>query len=120
MWIVYIPSQLNLHCPKKLLKRYYTCYIHFMKCVQNSSVVNIGNSLIRGTIPSLIFFTAVFCKINQVSRFKSYCLLVIKDERFPYFNVRNVLLAFHERLYWLGFRRIISIIDINEDCIMPK
>jgi hypothetical protein len=117
MWIVCITSQLILHCPKKLLKRYY---IHFIKCVQNSSVVNIGNSLIRETIPSLIFFTTVFCKVNPVSRFKSYCLLVIRDERFPYVKVRNFLLAFHERLYSLGFRRVISTDDINEDCIMPK
>ena len=120
MWIVCITSQLILHCPKKLLKRYYTYYIHFIKCVQNSSVVNIGNYLIRGTIPSLIFFTAVFCKVNPVSRFKSYCLLVIKDENFPYVKVRKVLLAFHERLYSLGFRKVNSTVDINEDCIMPK
>ena len=114
-------SQLIFHCPLNLFQRYYNfIYQNVMTCVQNSSVVNIGICLIYKTLNALSCFTTINSKHNPLSRIKTYCLLVIQNESFPYINVRNLSLKFRRRLHNFIYLQNSSIVHNNEEDILPN
>ena len=111
------------HCLSKLFKSYYQKY-DMSTCVQNSSVVNIANSLIYGTMNSLRCFVSSFYN-RKDSKCIQYCvqLVIQQDESFPRYNkARNLLLAFQQRLYSLLHSRKTrsTSVDINVDYTTPK
>ena len=111
------------HCLKKLSNPHYQKCV-MTKCVQNSSVVNIGIALIYGTMNSLRCFVSSFYN-RKDSKCLQYCLQLViqQDESFPVCNkARNLLLAFQQRLYSLLYSRRMrsTSVDTNVDYATPK